>query len=113
MASFPLFNMILLDTEISKDEVFDNKKHEELVEKIEKMDNEGNEIILALIRNYQLETDQGIYEELPYDCKSNKSGYKFTVNKLPNRLILMISHFVDLHLKKQIEENQRNNIFNK
>ena len=38
MASFPLFNIILQDTEIYKDEVFDNKKHEELVEKIEKMD---------------------------------------------------------------------------
>jgi hypothetical protein len=111
MASFPLFNII--QQEINKEQLINDKILEDLVNKIDKMDNEGNEIILALIRNYQLETDNGLYEELPYECKNNKSGYKFTVNKLPNTLLLMILHFVDLHLNKQNEENQRNNIFNK
>ena len=61
MASFPLFNIIYQDTEINKDKVLDNTEHQTLVQKIERMDNEGNEIILALIRNYQLECDQGIF----------------------------------------------------
>jgi hypothetical protein len=42
-----------------------------------------------------------------------KSGYKWEMQKLPKRLLIMIRHFVQLHLEKIKEESQRTTFFEK
>lgn len=103
--TFPIFDICLSETENKTENIpIDNLFH--LSELIENLDLNGTEIILAIIRKYQLEIDKGNICDLPYDCKQNKNGYKFTITKLPLRLIYMIQHFVNLHIQKVSEEKE-------
>ena len=113
MTSFPLFDSLLNSTE---DEVtiLSYEERIELGEQIKtQIDHVGQEYIYGLIRLYQLEIDKEPFEKDPYNVKIKKNGFKFEQSKLPNRLLLMIKHFCDLHLKSIKEEVQRNNFFEK
>ena len=106
---FPLFSTIFQETE--NDNELSVSQCSELCEKIKNLDKEGNEILFALIRHYQLEIEDGSFNEMPFQCKQNKSGYKMNMSKFPNRLVNIINYFVTLHLNKLHEEKQRNNFF--
>lgn len=113
-ANFPLFEVIRQEIKMEKFEEYTHEKQELLVDKMKDLDQEGNEIILALIRNYQLEIDNFTFKELPYEAKVIKNGYRFFLHKLPQELIAMIEHFTTLHLEKQHAEKERNIfVFNK
>ena len=107
--NFPLFDIILQEIKNSVLDEYSFEKQEILAEKIKQLDQQGHEIVLAIIRNYQLQIDHYESHELPYDAKHIKNGYRFFVNKLPAQVLSMIDYFVVLHLEKQDEENQRNN----
>ena len=81
--------------------------------KIQNLDKTGQEHLYAIIRNYQLEYDKDDFDELPYKVKVKKSGYKWEMQKLPPRLVVMIRNFVELHLEKLQEETQRTSFFEK
>lgn len=106
---FPLFSTIFQETE--NDDELTAAQCSELCEKIKNLDKEGNEILFALIRHYHLEIEDGSFNEMPFQCKQNKSGYKMNMSKFPNRLVNIINYFVTLHLNKLHEEKQRNNFF--
>lgn len=108
---FPLFNALYKETETMKDNIVSYDDRLLLMEEIKSLDKDGHEYLYALIRNYQLEIDKGDFNELPYDPKVNKTGYKFEMRKMPDRLIIILKHFVHLHLKKLMEEKARNNFF--
>jgi putative cell wall-binding protein len=111
---FPLFQTVLKQTEgIDENEDMTNQEKLELAEKISKLDKPGHEYIYAIIRNYQLEFDKEDFEDLPYKVRVKKSGYKWEMQKLPKRLLIMIRHFVHLHLEKIKEESQRTTFFEK
>lgn len=105
----PLFTTLYQESEniepLTSEDVAD------MLEKMKQLDREGDEIILALIRNYQLKIENTPSETLPFDAKTIKNGYKFTVNKFPVRLQIILAQFVNLHHKKIIEEKQRNKFF--
>jgi len=111
---FPLFDTIYKQTE-GKTTNISYEKRLQLSEQIKTLDANGHEHIYAIIRCYQLEIEKDCYDELPYNVRVNKTGLKWEMQKLPSRLIVMIQHFVDLHLKTLTEENQRNtsNFFQK
>ena len=109
---FPLFETIYKQTEnITTD--MNNDERLELGEKIQCLDKAGHEFIYAIIRNFQLEYDKDDFDELPYKVKVKKVGYKWEMDKLPKRLLIMIQHFVTLHLQKLQEESQRTTFFEK
>lgn len=108
---FPLFQALYKETDSIKDQILTYEERLVLMEQIKSLDKDGHEYLYALIRNYQLEVDDGYFDELPYDPKVNKTGYKFEMKKLPDRLLIILKHFVDLHLKKLLEERARNNFF--
>ncbi len=108
---FPLFQALLKETETIKDNDVSYEERLALMEDIKSLDKDGHEYLYALIRNYQLEIDEGDFQTLPYEPKVNKTGYKFEMKKMPNRLIIILKHFVNLHLKKLVEEKARNNFF--
>lgn len=109
---FPLFDTIYKQTE-GKNTNISYDERLQLSEQIKTLDNAGHEFIYAIIRNYQLEIDKDCFDELPYSVRVNKNGLKWEMQKLPSRLIVMIQHFVDLHLKTLTEESQRTNFFDK
>lgn len=108
---FPLFHALYKETEVLKDQILTYEERLLLMDQIKSLDKDGHEYLYALIRNYQLEIDKGNFDELPYEPKVNKSGYKFEMKKLPDRLVIILKHFVNLHLKKLVEERARNNFF--
>lgn len=108
---FPLFNALYKETEGIKNNNVSYEERLVLQDEIKSLDKDGHEYLYALIRNYQLEIDNGDFHELPYDPKVNKTGYKFEMKKMPDRLIIILKHFVDLHRKKLMEEKARNNFF--
>ena len=108
---FPLFQALYKETDTIKEQILTYEERLVLMEQIRSLDKDGHEYLYALIRNYQLEIDKGDFDELPYDPKINKTGYKFEMKKLPDRLLIILKHFVDLHLKKLMEERARNNFF--
>lgn len=109
---FPLFDTIYKQTVHTTLEMSNDQKLT-LAEKISALDKAGHEFIYAIIRNYQLEYDKEDFDELPYKVRVKKAGYKWEMQKLPMRLLIMIQHFVDLHLEKLQEETQRTTFFEK
>ena len=105
----PLFNALFQESENS--EKLNEEQMKEMSEAVKMLDREGHEILFALIRHYQLKVDMETIEKEPYDFKSIKSGYKFTIHKLPIKLQIMLKNFIDLHSKKLQEEKQRNKFF--
>ena len=107
---FPLFQTLFKQTE-SQSTIISIEERLKLSEQINSLDKTAHEYIYAMIRNYQLEIDKEMFDELPYNVRVQKNGYKWEMQKLPSRLVVMIKHFVELHLEKINEETQRSNFF--
>ena len=83
------------------------------------LDKQTHEYILALIRNYQLDEEEDLCENLlPYSPKQKKNGLKWAQSNIPMKLLLIIKEFVDVHNKSQKEmeltkkhQEQNNNFF--
>ena len=101
---FPLFHTLYQDTEdappLSEDDQL------KLIEDMKLLDVEGNELVYAIIRNFSLEKDKGLFTKLPYQSKKIKKGLRFDMSQFPNRLQSMLRVFVDLHMKKIREEEE-------
>lgn len=106
ISSFPLFNNLYNETK--QEIVLNYEEQMELCNKIKEIDDEGCEIIFAIIKFYYISVDNGFIENLPYKPKINKNGYKYELNNLPIKLINMIKKFVDLHYNKLELEKDRN-----
>lgn len=102
-SSFPLFDTLHSETEgIHTPLTYDDKLR--LCNDIKEMDQEGYDLLYAIIRTYYLEKEKGIKDHIPYSPKVHKSGYKFDMTFFPPRLLIMIRRFVSLHKKKLSEE---------
>jgi len=104
--SFPLYDNLFNDSEI-KSEDLPSEQKEELIKKIKKIDLTGAELIYSIIRKYQLENESDSMSSfnLPYKAIQQKTGIKFDLDLLPNKLKQMIYKFVNMHtninLKKE------------
>jgi hypothetical protein len=65
-----------------------------------------HEIVMAIIRYYQLNNSHQV-TDFPFYCKylKTKKGYKFDIDNLPDRLILIMVEFYNLHTKSVENEN--------
>jgi hypothetical protein len=104
--SFPLFNHLFNECNVDKE--FNYEEQMELCKKIRDIDDEGCEIIFALIKFFYITIDNGFIDNLPYKPKVNKTGLKYDLNNLPSKLIHMIDKFVSLHISKLEMEKNRN-----
>ena len=102
--SFPLFEIIL--SEIDEDHKPLESEKENLCEHIKKMDNEGYEMLYALMKSYAIRFDQN-YDSPPFQPKKTQKGYKFDIDTLPDRLIKILDRFVKKHNEKLREETIR------
>lgn len=99
--SFPLYEILnkdIVDMKIS------SKMKEDIILLIEK-DEECHEIIYALIKSYQVENETSTTDL--YQIKEVKEGYKFNINKLPEKLQYILYKFSQ---KRYDELNRENEI---
>lgn len=101
--SFPLYQDLIKN--VSEEKISDEEKAE-LIKKIKKIDEEGHELIYALIKAYQKENGDGF--GFPYDSKMLKLGLKFDLDKIPNKCIRILIKFCDKHLEKMKEDSKLN-----
>jgi hypothetical protein len=103
---FPLFDTLYQETEAVQTPLNYEEKMK-MCEDIKELDQEGYDLLYAIIRNFYLVKENGRFDSIPYSPKINKTGYKFDTTFFPPRLIIMIRYFVALHLEKLKEEQQR------
>jgi hypothetical protein len=92
---FPLYNQLVEKIHIEElsedDKIF-------FTDNIQKLSKTEHEIIFALIRTHQIQTNESSRYILPYNAKHQKKGIKFDLNKLPNDLQCILLEFVKLHM---------------
>ncbi len=105
MISFPLYENLSKDIE-DKDLTVEEKI--EFVEMVKGMDKEddGNSLMYALIKVYQIQNGNGSSFILPYGGKQQKPGIKFDLETFPNTLKQILHKFLRLHIKAK-EEDER------
>ncbi len=75
-----------------------------LIKLVKKIDTDGCELIYAIVKCYQIENDKHFSSTLPYEGKTVKTGMKWDIDKLPNKLLRMIEIFLKKHVLKMNEE---------
>lgn len=101
--SFPLYENL-----IKKSPSCDltTKEKEDFVKRCKNLDDEGHEIIYALIRCYHIKNNPNTsFVNLPYDGKTRKnSDMVFSLEKLPLTLKQILYRFLEIHEQKMKEE---------
>ena len=103
MSNLPLYEILFKET---LNEDLTNKQKDEFMRLIKNIDQNGFEIVYALIRIFQLENnDDKSTFKLPYGGKFDKNDMKFDFNELPNELKHILFKFIQIHSKTMKEES--------
>ena len=104
MSNFPLYDNMSKDI---KNRDLTLKQKDEFMRKIKKIDDNGAELVYALIRVFENENSEetpGSFK-LPYCGKyTSKQDMKFDLDQLPLKLKQILYKFVTIHSKKMKEE---------
>jgi hypothetical protein len=95
--SLPIYDNILTTTNnISEYKITQNIK-DNLITNIN-IHKDTHELLFAIIRCYQLNNSSNM-TSLPFYCKylKTKHGYKFDIDNLPDKLIIIMTEFYKLH----------------
>lgn len=114
--NFPLYNSLI--TSVSDKDLTPAQK-KTFIEKIQLIDLEGKELIIALIKNHFV-LSEGDYISKPYNCIINNSNttetsdVSFDLEVFPPSLKQILYKFLKLHLKKMkddrlLEKTQESN----
>jgi hypothetical protein len=105
MNSFPLYENLSKDI---KDEELKSEEEEDFIEMVKNLgkDDDGNSLMYALIKIYQIENGNPSSFILPYGGKQLKQGIKFDLKVFPNKLKQILYKFLRIHLKSK-EEDER------
>ena len=102
MSKFPLYDSLLKD--ISDNDLTSTEKRV-FLKRIIKIDKNGNELVYALIRMYQVENkEENTSFTLPYNGAFVESDIHFDLDKFPNTLKQLLFKFLGVHLNKMKEE---------
>ena len=104
MNSFPLFNVIYSETETMA--TVSSVDKDRLCETMKKLDAEGFELCYGLMKCFAHSYNNDNASP-PYNPKKNKTGYKFDVDEIPDRLVSILLHFSLKHVDKLKEESAR------
>ena len=109
MASFPLYDS--LNTKLpGKDTTVEQKKT--LCKNISELDQNGRELVYALIKYHEIVSIKKNSDETPYGGQCTKSTKKgcddmtWDMSEFPVKLRLILYKFVNLHKKKLNEEKE-------
>ena len=102
MSNLPLYEILFKET---LNEDLTNKQKDEFMRLIKNIDQNGFEIVYALIRIFQLENnDDKSTFKIPYGGKFIKDDLNFNLNDLPLQLKQILYKFLLLHIKTMKEE---------
>lgn len=103
--SFPLYET--LNKDLSKKDLTDLQK-KRLIKLISKLDNDTQNLMYALIKNYFLENEREIASPIiiPYKGKMEKDCINFDLLEFPIALRQLLYKFVMLHKKKVKEDRE-------
>jgi len=110
MNSFPLYDSLVKDIP-EKD--LSVKQKEEFMDKIKSIDDNGRDLIYALIQFYNItNNDEKSEGKLPYggireDVKKGKTNLTWNFTDLPQNLRHILYKFICLHIQSKKEEQVR------
>lgn len=76
-----------------------------LVKKIQALNDDGMELVYALIVIHSIENEAVGNQYPPYDCKIEGTDITFSIDNLPNRLKQALLKFVNIHNKVMMGED--------
>lgn len=104
MSKFPLYDSLSKNI-INQDLTAVQKKN--FIKRIEKIDTNGNELVYALIRMYQIENnDNNTSFTLPYNGTFSDGELHFDLDMFPIPLKQILFKFLGVHLNKMKEESR-------
>lgn len=107
MSKFPLYDSLSNDIE-NKD--LSPTQKSAFIKRILKIDENGYELVYALIRMYQVENDEkNTSFTLPYNGTFVESDIHFDLEKFPNTLKQILFKFLGVHIDKMKEEKSIEN----
>lgn len=105
---FPLFDQLKRDCEAKNSKELSSAQKKTLEKKFESMDQEGFNIIFALIYAYAIQNDNLTDKDfIPYEGTISDNDYKFDLDKLPKMLKIIIHKFILMHYKKMEDDKKR------
>ena len=105
-AAFPLFETLYGETK--DDATISETDLQKLCDQLKLLDAEGSELAYAIIRYYQVYHDPtSISTVLPYGSKMTKQGLKLDLGIFPKRLVAILYLFIELHMKKIQNDEER------
>ena len=105
MSNFPLYENMNKDIK-SKD--LTKKQKKEFITLVKKIDNNGAELLYALIRVHELNTSKGLSGtyKLPYSGTYSGSDITFDLESFPSKLKQILYKFITIHIKTMEERNE-------
>lgn len=102
MSKFPLYDSLIKDI---KQTDLTSQQKKSFLKKILKIDSNGQDLIYALIRMYQIENgEENIGFILPYNGNYVENDIHFDLDKFPIDLKQILFKFLGVHIKKMKEE---------
>ena len=102
MSNLPLYDNLMKET--TNDDLT-TKQKDNFMKLIKSVDQNGAELVYALIRMYQLENDDDKSTfKIPYGGKYIKSDMTFNLIDLPNQLKQVLFKFLQLHTETMKEK---------
>lgn len=101
---FPLFNQLYKDTQ---DKDLSTSQKKTFLNKLDRMDQEGVNLMYALILAYQ-EESENTRTLIPYNGKKDDKNIVFNLENLPNHLRQILHKFVLMHIKRIADDNKMN-----
>jgi hypothetical protein len=102
--NLPIYDILYNE---SSDNDLTQTEKDNFIKLIKKIDNEGSEIIYAIIKIYCINNFTGENQNYLYGAKFLKCSIKFDLDDFPHRLKQMLNKFLNKHIKKMDEDNQR------
>ena len=116
---FPVYNMLFtqINGTIDKDRPLTDNEIKILIDKLNKLDKTGSDMIYVFVRLHSLRHSDAKLLEVPYQGEKITtriensylySDVKFDIKKFPPILCRMLDRFSTLHLRKLQEEKNKN-----
>lgn len=90
---FPLYTHLI--QKVQETNLSEEQKYY-FIEKCKNLTKHEYELLFALIRTHQMNTNDATFYTLPYGAKNSKNGIKFDFDKLPCQLQWILYEFIKL-----------------
>lgn len=111
MSGFPLYDNLSKDLSAKKDLTV--KQKTDLIKNINLIDQDGQELVYALIYYYYInnetisESNIPPYKGKPQETPSNLQNITWNLGNFPIKLRVLLHNFLTMHMKKLAEDGKR------